>query len=108
MRPKSIATVVSALRARVESVIPRSVERTVISLIVRIRVVLPAENGPVTTTLTACPPRRRLRGVAMTSESPHSGDQPQHQAAVDRRVSLDHGRLLRVESDGGGSDGVSG
>ena len=46
MRPKSIATVVSALRARVSSVMPRSVESTVISLIVRISVVLPAANGP--------------------------------------------------------------
>ena len=61
MRPKSIATVVSALRLRVESVMPRSVESTVISLIVRISVVLPAANGPVTTTFTAWPPRRRAR-----------------------------------------------
>ena len=36
-----------------------SVESTVISLIVRISVVLPAENGPVTTILTAVPPVRR-------------------------------------------------
>ena len=65
MRPKSIATVVSALRLRVESVTPRSVESTVISLIVRISVVLPAANGPVTTTLTAWPPRRFLVLAAM-------------------------------------------
>ena len=55
IRPKSIATVVSALRLRVESVTPVSVESTVISLMVRIRVVLPAANGPVTTILTAVP-----------------------------------------------------
>ncbi len=55
IRPKSIATVVSALRERVSSVMSRSVDRTVISLMVRIRVVLPAENGPVTTILTAVP-----------------------------------------------------
>jgi hypothetical protein len=53
IRPKSMATVVSALRARVSSEMPRSVDRTVISLIVRINVVLPAANGPVTTILTA-------------------------------------------------------
>jgi hypothetical protein len=69
MRPKSIATVVSALRLRVESVIPRSVDSTVISLIVRISVVLPAANGPVTTTFTACPPRRRVRGAAIRAPS---------------------------------------
>src|SRR3954469_3126280 len=62
MRPKSIATVVSALRDLVWSVMSFSVDRTVISLIVRISVVLPAENGPVTTILTAVPPcLRRLR-----------------------------------------------
>ena len=53
IRPKSIATVVSFLRDRVLSVMPRSVDSTVISLIVRISVVLPAANGPVMTTLTA-------------------------------------------------------
>ena len=53
MRPKSIATVVSALRERVSSVMPRSVESTVISEMVRMSVVLPAANGPVTTILTA-------------------------------------------------------
>ena len=56
IRPKSIATVVSFLRDRVLSVMPRSVDSTVISLIVRISVVLPAANGPVMTTLTAWPP----------------------------------------------------
>src|SRR6476469_8990784 len=62
MRPKSIATVVSALRDLVWSVMSFSVDSTVISLIVRISVVLPAENGPVTTILTAVPPcLRRLR-----------------------------------------------
>src|SRR3954468_17321646 len=62
MRPKSMATVVSALRDFVWSVMSFSVDSTVISLIVRISVVLPAENGPVTTILTAVPPcLRRLR-----------------------------------------------
>ena len=56
-------------RLRVESVMPRSVESTVISLIVRISVVLPAANGPVTTTLTAWPPRRR-GCVAVATHSP--------------------------------------
>ena len=67
MRPKSIATVVSDLRARVESVMPRSVESTVISLMVRISVVLPAANGPVTTIFTACPPRRLRVLLAITA-----------------------------------------
>src|SRR5581483_4192440 len=67
MRPKSIATVVSLLRLRVASVICRSVDRTVISLMVRIRVVFPAANGPVTTIFTAVPdPRQRLRVVRLT------------------------------------------
>src|SRR3954470_10015128 len=62
MRPKSMATVVSALRDFVWSVMSFSVDSTVISLIVRISVVFPAENGPVTTILTAVPPcLRRLR-----------------------------------------------
>src|SRR5690348_4288443 len=57
-----MATVVSALRDRVSSVMSFSVDSTVISLIVRISVVFPAENGPVTTILTAVPPcLRRLR-----------------------------------------------
>jgi hypothetical protein len=42
---------------------PCSVDSTVISLIVRIRVVLPAEKGPVTTIFTAVPPC--LRRVAL-------------------------------------------
>jgi len=45
MRPKSMATVVSALRDLVWSVMSFSVDSTVISLIVRIRVVLPQRNG---------------------------------------------------------------
>src|SRR4051794_33462446 len=62
MRPKSMATVVSALRDLVWSVMSFSVDSTVISLIVRISVVFPAENGPVTTIFTAVPPcLRRLR-----------------------------------------------
>src|SRR5579883_1072277 len=99
MRPKSIATVVSCLRARVSSVISFSVERTVISLIVRISVVLPAAKGPVITIFTAwaLPPRRpRLivtcpsrRVAASSSQPPHPGDQPKQQALVDARVALD-------------------
>jgi hypothetical protein len=70
MRPKSIATVVSALRDRVWSLMSFSVDSTVISLMVRIRVVLPAENGPVTTILTAVPLcLRRLPFAATTAPS---------------------------------------
>src|SRR3954447_6278512 len=91
MRPKSIATVVSLLRDRVSSVMPFSVDRTVISLIVRISVVLPAANGPVTTILTALPlPRGRfLLGVVAMSEPPYAGDEPQQQALVHAWVALD-------------------
>src|SRR4051812_5208910 len=90
MRPKSIATVVSVLRERVSSVIPFSVDRTVISLIVRISVVLPAENGPVTTILTAVPAeRRRIRLLAVMSQPPYAGDQAQQQALVHTRVPFD-------------------
>ena len=70
MRPKSMATVVSALRDLVWSVMSFSVDRTVISLMVRMRVVLPAENGPVTTILTAVPPcLRRCLPVATRAPS---------------------------------------
>ena len=88
MRPKSMATVVSFLRDLVESVIPRSVESTVISLIVRISVVFPAANGPVTTTLTACPPCD-VASCPWPLEPPHSGDEPQQEAAVHTRVAFD-------------------
>src|SRR3954453_11923781 len=95
MRPKSIATVVSDLRDRVSSVMPFSVDSTVISLIVRISVVLPSANGPVTKIFTAVPcVRRRLRGVM--SQPPYAGDQPQKQALVHARVPFDEWR-------GGGS-----
>ena len=73
IRPKSIATVVSALRDRVSSVMSFSVDSTVISLIVRIRVVLPAANGPVTTILTAwaLPPRRpRFTDIRYSPRTP--------------------------------------
>ena len=73
---------------------------------VRIRVVLPAAKGPVTTTLTAWPPRRRARAVAM-SRAPHAGDEPQHQAAVDVRVALDDRRGVGVERRRGGTDDVA-
>src|SRR5882762_4726112 len=92
MRPKSIATVVSVLRVRVSSLMSFSVERTVISLIVRIKVVLPAANGPVTTILTAWPPSRRRRVAALPSvmsEPPYAGDETKQQALVDARVALD-------------------
>src|SRR5581483_12115226 len=89
MRPKSIATVVSLLRLRVASVICRSVDRTVISLMVRIRVVFPAANGPVTTIFTAVPdPRRRVR-FAIFLQPPYAGDQAQNQALVDIGIALD-------------------
>src|SRR5438309_3674505 len=89
MRPKSMATVVSVLRERVSSVMPFSVDSTVISLIVRIKVVLPAANGPVTTILTAVPAeRRRMRFVVM-SQPPHAGDQTQQQALVHTWVPFD-------------------
>src|SRR3954467_4250289 len=88
MRPKSIATVVSVLRDRVSSVMPFSVGSTVISLRVRIRVVLPAANGPVTTIFTAVPAVRR-RGLVVISQPPYAGDEPQQQALVHARVALD-------------------
>src|SRR3954470_1592232 len=95
MRPKSIATVVSFLRLRVSSVMSFSVESTVISLMVRMSVVLPAANGPVTTILTALPPPRRrfLPGVVAMSEPPYAGDEPQQEALVDTWVALDQGRV---------------
>src|SRR3954464_9290777 len=90
MRPKSMATVVSFLRDRVSSVMPFSVESTVISLIVRISVVLPAANGPVTTIFTAVPAVRRP-GRVVISKPPYAGDEPQQQALVHARVPLDRG-----------------
>src|SRR5947209_16480976 len=91
MRPKSIATVVSVFRERVSSVMPFSVDSTVISLIVRISVVLPAANGPVTTILTAVPVVRR-RFLVVMSQPPHAGDQPKEQALVHTRVPFDEWR----------------
>src|SRR3954447_4300662 len=101
MRPKSIATVVSVLRDRVSSVMPFSVESTVISLMVRISVVLPAANGPVTTILTAVPALRR-RGRVVMSQPPYAGDEPQQEALVDVGVALDErcGRGLRSAATG--------
>src|SRR5437763_6765526 len=86
-----MATVVSFLRARVSSVMPFSVDSTVISLIVRISVVLPAANGPVTTILTAVPAvRRRIRLVVLLmSQPPHAGDETEEQALVHARVPFD-------------------
>src|SRR3954464_6411814 len=90
MRPKSIATVVSVLRERVSSVMPFSVDNTVISLIVRMSVVFPAANGPVTTIFTAVPAvRRRMRLVALMSQPPHAGDETQQQALVHARIPFD-------------------
>src|SRR5205823_3041886 len=104
MRPKSIATVVSLLRDRVSSVMPFSVDSTVISLIVRISVVLPAANGPVTTIFTAVPlARRRKRFVVVMSEPPYAGDQAQQEALVDARVALDV-RGGRGRGRGGATD----
>jgi len=90
----SIATVVAALRDRVSSVMSCSADRTVVSLIVRIRVVLPAENGPVTTIFTAVPPCLRRPGVRLVSrvirsEPPDADDQPQQQRLVQMRIDVD-------------------
>src|SRR6476469_9390950 len=100
-----MATVVSALRLRVESVTPRSVESTVISLIVRISVVLPAAKGPVTTILTAWPPLRRRFAVVM-SQPPDTGDEAEQQALVHAGIPFDEagGAGDRVVGDGGGGD----
>src|SRR4051794_39239099 len=104
MRPKSIATVVSFLRDRVSSVMPFSVDRTVISLMVRISVVLPAENGPVTTILTAVPWERR-RGFVVMSQPPYAGDQPKQQALVHARVPFDVGGSGRRSASAAGNRG---
>src|SRR3954469_25625075 len=102
MRPKSIATVVSLLREAVSSVMSFSVDSTVISLIVRMSVVLPAENGPVTTILTALPPPRRrfLPGVPLVdgamSEPPYAGNEPQQQALVHTGIALDQAARNRL------------
>src|SRR2546423_15031579 len=105
MRPKSIATGVSFLRVRVSSLMSFSVESTVISLMVRISVVLPAANGPVTTILTAWPPPRR-RFVAglptVMSQPPYAGDEPQQQALVHTRVAFDQTAHGRFGCRGGG------
>src|SRR3954470_3445394 len=103
IRPKSMATVVSVLRERVSSVMPFSVDNTVISLIVRMRVVLPAENGPVTTIFTALPPPRRrfLPGVVAMSEPPYAGDEAQQQALVHARVALDEAARRRLRCNCG-------
>src|SRR3954447_6539141 len=89
MRPKSIATVVSVLRERVSSVMPFSVDSTVISLIVRMRVVFPAANGPVTTILTAVPAERRRMRFVLMSQPPHAGDETQEQTLVHAWVPFD-------------------
>src|SRR5205807_59091 len=89
MRTKSIATVVSVLRYRLSSVMPFSVDSTVISLIVRMRVVLPAANGPVTTILTAVPAERRRMRLVLMSQPPHAGDETQQQALVHTWVPFD-------------------
>src|SRR3954468_15260543 len=89
IRPKSMATVVSVLRERVSSVMPFSVDSTVISLIVRMRVVLPAAKGPVTTILTAVPAERRRMRLVLMSQPPHAGDETQQQALVHTWVPFD-------------------
>src|SRR3954465_5331058 len=89
MRPKSMATVVSVLRERVSSVMPFSVDSTVISLIGRMGVALPAENGPVTTILTAVPAERRRMRLVATSQPPDAGDETQQQALVHTGVPFD-------------------
>src|SRR5471030_2876945 len=94
IRPKSIATVVSAFCDRVSSVMSFSVESTVISLIVRMSVVFPAANGPVTTILTAWAlPPRRPRLMAM-SQPPHAGDKTQQQTLVHAGIALDVGLVV--------------
>src|SRR5438067_12548429 len=105
MRPKSIATVVSGLRERVSSLIARSVESTVISLIVRISVVLPAENGPVTTIFTAVPCCFFLGGIR--SQPSHTCDQPEEQALVDARVAFDDRAGVRRTTGRGRSGGTA-
>src|SRR5665213_1293653 len=94
MRPKSIATVVSALRDFVSSVMSFSVDSTVISLIVRINVVLPAANGPVTTILTAwaLPPRRPR--LMVMSQPPDAGNETEQQTLVHAGIPLDVGLLV--------------
>src|SRR3954468_14279717 len=89
IRPKSMATVVSVLRERVSSVMPFSVDSTVISLIVRMRVVLPAAKGPVTTILTAVPAERRRMRLVLMSQPPHAGNETQQQALVHTWVPFD-------------------
>src|SRR5688500_9428100 len=84
MRPKSIATVVPALRGVALSVTAFSVDRTAISLMVLMSVVWPAANGPVTTIFTARPRSRRRIGRVM-SQGPYAVDEPREQRAVDLR-----------------------
>src|SRR3954454_14801126 len=107
IRPKSIATVVSVLADRVSSVMPFSVDSTVISLIVRMRVVLPAANGPVTTIFTAVPAERR-RGLVVISEPPNAGDETKQQALVHAGVPFDVGRGRRGGSGPAGDGGDHG
>lgn len=99
IRPKSIATVVWALTERVSSVTSCSVDSTVISLMVRISVVLPAADGPVTTILTAVLPdwpRPVSRAVDGGISHPlDGGDEPQQQALVQRGVALDQAPARR-------------
>jgi hypothetical protein len=69
MRPKSIATVVVEVSSPPET--GRSVDSTVISEMVRMKVVLPASNGPATTTLRVRLRRRaRARGESDTAGDP--------------------------------------
>src|SRR5664280_433785 len=99
IRPKSIATVVWALTERVSSVTSCSVDSTVISLMVRISVVLPAAGGPVTTILTAVLPdwpRPVSRAVDGGISHPlDGGDEPQQQAPVERRIAFDQALARR-------------
>src|SRR4051794_34630431 len=106
IRPKSMATVVSLLRALVSSVMSFSVDSTVISLMVRIRVDLPAANGPVTTILTAWPLERRL-GRMLMSQPPYAGDEAEQQALLHTRVPLDGRCRARNHGCGQVADGCT-
>src|SRR5207237_6535122 len=77
--PESIETVVSALVWRVSSVTAFSVETTSISESEATNVVLPAANGPVTTTLTEV----TSMGGALYLEVFDAGDEPEDEGLVE-------------------------
>src|SRR5918999_3845109 len=116
MRPKSIATVVRLLTALAPSVTSRSVPTTATSLMVSIRVVLPAAKGPVTTSFIgrrAAPSTARWRRTSVArdvmesipSQAFHTVDEPGDEAFGDGVVVLDaHARARTVASlSAGGS-----